>query len=101
MSDDRFFERLRDDAQQLRYEPADDVMWTRLAARVRDRIQSQPTVAQLLASWFRPIAASLLALSLAAALGIEWIEQTREPSTIEAMVSASAPTTDFGALNGE
>ena len=34
---DRFFERLRDDAPRLRYEP-DDVLLTRLTARVRERV---------------------------------------------------------------
>jgi hypothetical protein len=72
MSEDKFLDRLRADAQLLRYEPKDEAMWTRLAARIRARIE-QPTVAQLIAAWLRPLAASLVALALAAALGIATI----------------------------
>ncbi len=69
MSEDRFFERLREDARQLRYEPQDEAMWTRLAAKIRAQV-AQPTVAQLLAMWFRPVAASLTAIAVAAVIGI-------------------------------
>jgi hypothetical protein len=68
MSDDRFFERLRDDARALRYEP-DDAAMTRLSARIRGRV-SAPTVTQFLAGWFRPLAATLSAVALAATIGI-------------------------------
>jgi hypothetical protein len=73
MSDDKFFERLRADAQPLRFEPADEAIWTRLAANVRARIE-QPTVTQVIAAWLRPLAASLAAVALAAALGIAMFE---------------------------
>lgn len=66
MSD--LFERIRADAAPLRYEP-DAVMLSRLAARVRDAI-AQPTVAQLLAAWLRPLAASLAAVALAAVIAL-------------------------------
>lgn len=98
MTEDKFFERLRDDAQQLRYEPADDAMWTRLQARVRDRVHAQPGVAQFLAAWFRPVAAALATLSIVAALSVQWIDHSQSPATVEAMASANAPTSaDFGA----
>ena len=66
MNEDRFLERLRNDAHGLRYEP-DDAVVTRVAARVRERI-AQPAFASILASWFRPLAASLSAIALAAAI---------------------------------
>lgn len=69
MSDDRFFERLRAGASALRYEP-DAAAMTRVAARIRARIAPAPTVTQLLAAWFRPLAATLSALALAATIGI-------------------------------
>jgi hypothetical protein len=88
MNDDLFFERLRDDAQSLRYD-ADGVMVTRLAARVRERVASQPTVAHFLARWFRPLAASLSVLALAATLGVQWYERTQQQTTtLEAAMSA-------------
>lgn len=88
MSDDKLFERLRDHARQLRY-LADDVMLTRLSARVRERVTAQPTVAQFLAGWFRPVAASLVTLALVATLGVQWFERTREqPTSLEAAMSA-------------
>jgi|SRR5579859_846664 len=95
MTDEEFFERLRDDAQQLRYEPADDALWTRLQARVTARVRVQPGVAQSLASWFRPVATALAVLSIIAALSVEWIDRPQQqPATIEAM--AAAPSTDVG-----
>lgn len=78
MSEDRFFERLRDDARPLRFEP-DDFMTTRVAARIRERIQSPATASQVLARWFRPLAASLSALALAATVAIVWIDRTGSP----------------------
>jgi hypothetical protein len=88
MNDDRFFERLRDDARSLKYEPADDAIWTRLPAKIRARVGTRPvTAAQLLASWFRPLAASMTAIALAATLGLAWFEQTRDTAS-ESMASA-------------
>ena len=90
-NDDKFFDRLRNDARSLRYEP-DDVMRARLAARIRARVAvtSQPGVVQLLARWFRPLAASLAALALAAPLSVVWIESSSDPSTsLEALSSHS------------
>jgi hypothetical protein len=82
MTDDKFFERLREDAQSLRYE-GDDLLAARLAARVRDRLTARPpTVAQLLAAWMRPLAASLAALVLSVTIGLTWqqSQQNQEPS---------------------
>ena len=74
MSDDRFFERLREDARRLQYEPADFV-FTRLAAKVRARVE-HATVAQFLAGWIRPLAASLSVLVLAATIGMSLLDST-------------------------
>ncbi|HEX8170136.1 MAG TPA: hypothetical protein VF824_06320 [Thermoanaerobaculia bacterium] len=68
MTDDPFFARLRHDAARLRLQP-DELALTRIRARIRERI-ARPTVAQLLAAWFRPLAATLSALALAAALSL-------------------------------
>ena len=87
MSDDKFLERLRDDAQRLRYEP-DDVMLSRLSARVREHVIAAPTVAQFLARWFRPVAASLAVLAVAATLGVQYLESNQQPATLEAALSA-------------
>ena len=88
MNDDRFLDRLRIDAQRLRYE-ADDVTLSRLTARVRARVAAQPaTVESFLAGWFRPLAASLVALALAATVGVEWFESRQQQSTtLEAAIS--------------
>jgi hypothetical protein len=83
MSEDRFFDRLRDDAAQLRYTPQDDVLWTRLGARVRSGIAAQPGVADMLARWFRPITASFIMLALVAALGVTWVERRDMSGTNE------------------
>ena len=77
---DKFMERLRDEAAQLRYMPSDHApIWTRLPATIRGRIQADATVSSLLARWFRPIAASFAMLAVVAALSIGWIE-SREPA---------------------
>ncbi len=90
MTDDKFFERLRNDAALLRYEP-DALMGTRIAAGVRTRIaaRSVPSVAQLLASWFRPLAASLAALSLAAALGLAFIDTNNSGDSQDASFASN------------
>jgi hypothetical protein len=93
--DDKFFERLREDAQALRYQPADDVVWTRLAARINERVRPQPTVSSLLAGWFRPMAASLAALAVIAALSVPFIE---EPASVDAVVAAGQPPMDLGEM---
>jgi len=73
MSEDRFLDRLRADARPLRYEPADGAVWTRLSARIRQRI-AEPTVIDLLARWFRPVAASLAAVAIVASVGLTLID---------------------------
>jgi len=90
MIDDTFLEQLRDDARQLQYEP-DDVMTTRIAARVRARVSEEAAggVAQLLARWFRPVVVSLAALSLAAVVGVGWLELYPEPAPGLDAVSSS------------
>jgi hypothetical protein len=67
--DEKFFERLRGDAASLRYR-VDDATLARIGARIQDRIAPKPTLAELLASWFRPLAAGLAAIALAAAIGL-------------------------------
>ncbi|HKS24585.1 MAG TPA: hypothetical protein VJZ76_17420 [Thermoanaerobaculia bacterium] len=96
MSDDNFLERLRGDARQLRYEPG-DFAFVRLQARVRERL-TQPTAAQFLASWFRPISASLAAMALVAALGTAYyVDDTRDQVTMDSMASNSVEITVDGA----
>lgn len=79
MTDDKFFERLRDDARPLRRE-GDDFLATRIAARVRERIARPQTVAQLLVAWMRPLAASVAALLLTVTLGLTWTQRHQEPT---------------------
>jgi hypothetical protein len=89
MGDNRFFERLREDARPLRYEP-DDFMITRITARVQGRISMQTSVAGMLARWFRPLATSMAALALAAGLGLAWMSHTAPQTTPTAVESLAA-----------
>jgi hypothetical protein len=73
---DRFLERLREDARQLRHEP-DDVSRGRLAARIRARLHRPATVSQFIAVWFRPIAAMLSALALMAGIGLTLLDRNQ------------------------
>jgi hypothetical protein len=95
MSDDRFLERLRDGARPLRFEP-DDIMATRIAARIRERIaaDAHAGVSQILARWFRPVIASLATLALVATLSIQWVEQTGDTSATT-LDSASSQSVDI------
>ncbi len=72
MNDEQFFERLRGDAAGLRHEP-DPFALARIRARIQERI-GRPTVAQLLAAWFRPLAATLAAIGVAAAIGMTVVD---------------------------
>ena len=83
MTEDKFLERLREDAAQLRYTPQGEVMWTRLLARIRSRVQGQATVAQMLAHWVRPITASFVMLAIVVSLSVTWVERhdASNPST--------------------
>jgi hypothetical protein len=97
MNENKFLEKLREDSAQLRFETRDSALWTRLPARIRERIHNQPSVSQMLARWFRPITVSFAALSIVAALSVTWIEQTRESSyAVEAMGSNSVEITVDG-----
>jgi hypothetical protein len=95
MSNDNFLERLRGEARQLRYEP-DDFAFVRLQARVRERLV-HPSATQFLVSWFRPLAASLAALSIAAALTTAYFVQSRDQVTLDSMASNSVEITVDGA----
>lgn len=88
---DNFLQRLRTDARQLRFEP-DDVMSSRIAARVRERIaaESQAGMAQTLARWFRPAVASLATLAVVATLGIQWAEQSHDTPPLDSMTTTQS-----------
>src|SRR5687768_14441623 len=72
--DDKFFQRLRGDARKLRHEP-DEATLAWIRARIHARLEPPPTVAELLARWFRPLAATAMAIALAAAIGIASVDQ--------------------------
>lgn len=101
MTDETFFERLRNDARQLQHQP-DDVTVTRLTARIRARLAgpaiAQPTVAQLLAGWLRPLAAVVAAIALAATLSITWETRNHEHDTL--MVDQIAANTTEISVDG-
>ena len=72
--DEKFFERLRGDSAALRHR-VDDATLARIRERIHERIAAVPiaprvTIADVIASWFRPLAAGLAALALAAAIGL-------------------------------
>ena len=78
MSEDRFLDRVREDGRQLRYE-MDSAAMSRVAARIRSRL-NDPTVAQWIAGWLRPLAATLSALALIAGIGITLLERNQTVS---------------------
>src|SRR5258708_3330169 len=82
MIDDPFFERLRHDARQLQLN-LDDVAVVRLTARIRARLWAQPTVAQLLAGWMRPLATVVVAIALAATLSLSRMQRPPDNTTVD------------------
>ena len=83
MTDDPFFERLRTDARTLRHQPDEATL-----ARIRMRIQAhleraEPSVADLLAAWFRPLIASAAALALVAAIGTSVVRSNEDVSIVD------------------
>lgn len=83
MSEDAFIERLRKEARHLRYEPSDDALWSRLAARIRASVASAPpSVAELLSQWIRPIAATFSALALVGVVAIATVNGDEDPETL-------------------
>jgi hypothetical protein len=88
MTDDEFFERLRADAAPLRHQP-DEFTLARIRARIHERLAPRVTVAQLLAAWFRPLAATLTAVAVAAAIGLATIdvEDTSSEESVEIVVA--------------
>ena len=88
MNEDQFFDRLRNDAQSLRYE-ADAFVTTRITARVRERISASPTVSIFLARWLGPVAASLSALALAGCISVALVERSSTNSATVDSLSAN------------
>jgi hypothetical protein len=66
---DDFFERLRADAAPLRHQPDPETL-LRIRTRIAERLAPRVTVAQLLAAWLRPVAATMAAIAVAAGIGI-------------------------------
>ncbi|HVE70010.1 MAG TPA: hypothetical protein VNI54_01480 [Thermoanaerobaculia bacterium] len=67
---DDFLARLRADAAPLRHRP-DKATLARIRERIHARIAAQePTVADLIASWFRPLAAAVALVAIAAVAGL-------------------------------
>jgi hypothetical protein len=86
--DDKFLERLRGDAAPLRYQ-VDEATLARIRARIHERIGGpQPGVVELLASWFRPLAAALSVVAVAAAITFATIDDTTpDPEVLEVVVA--------------
>ena len=96
--DDKFFERLRVDARTLRHEP-DEHTLTRIRARIRESIEPQPTVFDLLAAWFRPLAATLTAIAIAAAIGAAAIRTTDDTTLGESRVEITVAGDTYRVAN--
>jgi hypothetical protein len=88
MSEDRFLQRLRDDARPLRYEP-DERTLARIRARIRETLEPEPTVAELLAGWFRPLATAFVTIVLVAVIGAASLLDTDAPRLGENPVEIS------------
>jgi hypothetical protein len=76
--DDKFFERLRTDARALRHQP-DERTLARIRGRIHEHIHEQLaprlTVVELLAAWFRPLAAAAVAIAIVAAITVATVDR--------------------------
>jgi hypothetical protein len=81
---DDFLARLRADAAPLRYQP-DEATLARIRARIHERLAPPPTVASLLAAWFRPLAAAVALVAVIAGVGLATLELP-EPGGVEIVV---------------
>ena len=97
--DETFFEQLRHDAQHLQHLP-DDVTVARLTARVRARLGAQPTVAQLLAGWLRPIAAVVAAIAITAALSVVTESRNHDNPTVDQIAANNTEISVDGVASG-
>lgn len=80
---DEFPERLRRAARELRYSPDDPFVADRIRSGVERRIASRMTLAELLAAWFRPLAAAAAAFALVVAVAGSAIENSVTPEAFE------------------
>lgn len=87
---DPFFERLRADARPLRYEP-DEFALARIRANIRARLE-RPTVAQLLAAWFRPVLATVALLASIAVFTLTSQEPAEESTFAELEIVMAGDT---------
>lgn len=87
MNDDAFLTRVRDAARALQYSPADMAL-NRVSARIRERL-ARPTVAELLARWFRPVAASVTAVAIVASLALNLFERESETLAFDEPIEIS------------
>lgn len=78
MSENDFFERLRADAKPLRYQP-DEIALSRIRAQIRSAIE-RPTVAEMLAAWFRPVLAAVAAIAAIAVFTLTSMDPNEQPT---------------------
>jgi hypothetical protein len=84
MNDDQFFDRLREPAAALRYEPDDAATYGRLSARIADQLENRFDVMMYLAAWFRPVSALLIVAIIVCASIMTW-NQSSAVDTIESV----------------
>ncbi|MEO8218638.1 MAG: hypothetical protein ABI718_16300 [Acidobacteriota bacterium] len=90
MSNDDFPGVVRDEARRLAFRPENDFALQQLAARILHRVQSPSTISAVLSHWLAPVAAALLALTIASG-GMALYEQSLSSSPGDlAMVSDAA-----------
>jgi hypothetical protein len=81
----------------LRYEPADDALWYRLSARIRDGINSAPpSVADLLTRWLRPMIVGFSALIIAGVMTLAVVPLEEEVQADNAQISVAGDSYSVG-----
>ncbi len=93
--DEEFPERFRAHAAGLKYSPDDPAVFTRLSARVAAEIRTPRHPLELLAAWFRPIAATLLML-LSVSTAALMLSDTYTLEQISSFAEKTIVSEDYG-----
>jgi hypothetical protein len=92
---DRFDEWLEENSKTLKYEPANPFVWSRIQARVQERVRRPLTMFDVLFRWRRAVAVTLAMLGVVSALSIWELSETYMPPLLDSVMTADLASEDF------
>jgi hypothetical protein len=82
---------LRSEARKLRYEPDDPTAYSRIVSGVLRRLEEPASLPEVIAAWFRPLTAALVAASVIAIASLavvyekSWVELTANSDIVSVL----------------